>query len=73
MATSIRDIVPGDYVKTAPGRVEKVASVYGVGEDGRLEKSYGVVTESGHRVSMWGALRYLKAGEEGTPEAAAGK
>jgi hypothetical protein len=63
---------PGDYVKTAPGRVERIASVYGVGEGGKLEKNYGVVTETGHRVGMMSALRYLKAGEAGTPEAQAG-
>jgi hypothetical protein len=58
---------PGDYVKTTDGRLEKIASVYGVSSEGHLAKpsegGFGVLTEAGRRISMWQAARYLKAAE----------
>jgi hypothetical protein len=67
MMAGIRDMQAGDYVKLAGGRLEKISSVYGVDAGGGLAKpsegGFGVVTESGRRVSMWDVMRYLKADE----------
>jgi hypothetical protein len=46
------------------GRIEKIQSKYGVGQDGRLappsEGGFGVKTENGTNVSMWQAQSYLQ-------------
>lgn len=46
------------------GVVEKIASTYGIGPNGRLAKpsegGFGVVTESGKKITMWQAQSYLK-------------
>lgn len=60
---------PGVNVREAThvkvdGRIEKIASKWGIRSDGGLNKpsegGFGVVTESGRRVSMWEAHSYLK-------------
>lgn len=52
------------HVKTGPGQYEKIASKWGVEENGRLAKpsegGFGVVTESGKRINMWQARAYAK-------------
>lgn len=46
------------------GRVEKIASKWGVNSNGQLAKpskgGFGVVTESGRRVNGWEAQSYSK-------------
>lgn len=57
------DVREATHVKVH-GRVEKIVSKWGIGSDGRLAKpsegGFGVVTESGRRVDMWSAQRYLR-------------
>ena len=57
------DVREATHVKVG-GQVEKIASKWGIGHDGRLAKpsegGFGVVTESGRRVSMWEAQSYSK-------------
>lgn len=66
MSKSIHEMKSGDYVKVG-GKMEKISSIYGVGEGGRLAKpsegGFGVVTESGRTVTMWQAQSYHKAGD----------
>lgn len=49
------------------GRVEKIVSKWGIDSAGHLAKpsegGFGVITESGRRVSMWEAQGYLREGE----------
>lgn len=64
---SIRDMQPGDFVKTASGRYEEIQSVHGVNEDGTLAKpsegGFWVTTKSGEKIDMWQAKRYYKKGD----------
>lgn len=52
------------HVKLANGRIEKIASKWGIRENGGYAKpsegGFGVVTESGQRVDMWSAKLYLR-------------
>jgi len=61
---SVQELVKGDFVKTTDGRMLKIESIWGVGENGRLAKpsegGFGVKTEKGD-VSMWEASSYFKA------------
>lgn len=63
----IRDMQPGDYVKTGRARYEKIAAIHGVSPGGALAKpsagGFSVTTESGKRVSMWQARSYHKKHE----------
>ena len=56
------DVREATHVKVN-GRVEKIASKWGIDSQGHLAKpsegGFGVVTESGQRVGMWQAQRYL--------------
>ena len=49
------------------GRVEKIASKWGIDDKGYLAKpsegGFGVVTESGKRVDMWQAQSYFNENE----------
>jgi len=51
------------HVKTN-GRTEKIASTWGIDDNGRVAKpsegGFGVITESGKRVSMWKAQSYSR-------------
>lgn len=55
------DVTEATHVKVG-GRLEKIVSKWGINRDGRLAKpsegGFGVVTESGRRVSMWEAQSY---------------
>ncbi len=46
------------------GRIEKIASKWGIDNSGHLAKpsegGFGVVTESGHRVDMYKAQAYFR-------------
>ena len=57
------DVREATHVKVS-GRIEKIASRWGIDSQGRLAKpsegGFGVVTENGRRVSMWQAQRYLR-------------
>lgn len=59
------DVRIATHVKVG-GRVEKIASKWGIDAGGRLAKpsegGFGVVTESGRRVTMWDAQSYLSEG-----------
>jgi hypothetical protein len=61
------DVREATHVKGPDGRVEKIASKWGI-IDGRLappsQGGFGVVTESGRTISMWEAKSYLKEEEE---------
>lgn len=58
------DVREATHVKTQDGRVERIASTWGIDAEGHLAKpslgGFGVVTESGRRVSMWEASCYLR-------------
>lgn len=58
------DVREATHVKTTSGRVEKIASTWGIDSKGYLAKpsegGFGVVTESGERVGMWSARSYLR-------------
>jgi hypothetical protein len=65
--SDIRDMEPGDYVKTTTG-YEKIKSIHGVdAKTGRLNKpsegGFYVVTEGGQTVDMYTARSYHKRGE----------
>lgn len=57
------DVREATHVKVG-GRVERIVSKWGINDKGHLAKpsegGFGVVTESGRRVSMWEAQSYLK-------------
>lgn len=57
------DVREATHVKVG-GLVEKIVSKWGINDKGHLAKpsegGFGVVTESGRRVSMWDAQLYLK-------------
>ena len=57
------DVRQATHVKVG-GRVEKIASKWGIGPEGRLAKpsegGFGVVTESGRRVGMMEAQSYAR-------------
>ena len=57
------DVREATHVKV-DGRIEKIVSKWGINDKGHLAKpsagGFGVVTESGRRVSMWEAQSYLK-------------
>jgi len=57
------DVWNATHVKVG-GRVEKIASKWGISDKGHLAKpsegGFGVITESGQRVSMWEAQSYLQ-------------
>ncbi len=42
------------------GEYKEIARKVGVGDNGRVEKSFGVVTTDGESVSMWQAQAYGK-------------
>ena len=58
------DVRDATHVKLADGSIEKIASKWGVGEDGQLAKmsegGFGVVTVTGRRVGMLEAHSYFK-------------
>jgi hypothetical protein len=53
------------------GRIEKIVSKWGIDKDGHLAKpsqgGFGVITESGERVSMWQAQLYLREDKQEEP------
>jgi hypothetical protein len=57
------DVSQATHVK-AGGQVEKIASKWGLDDHGRpappSQGGFGVITESGRRVTMWEAQAYLK-------------
>ncbi|MEE9238028.1 MAG: hypothetical protein V3U58_00540 [Thermodesulfobacteriota bacterium] len=57
------DVREATHVKVG-GSVEKIVSTWGIKDTGGFAKpsggGFGVVTESGRRVSMWEAQLYLK-------------
>jgi len=57
------DVSRATHVKVG-GRIEKIASKWGIDGKGRLAKpsegGFGVVTESGEEVTMWEAQEYLQ-------------
>lgn len=57
---SIGEMTPGDYVKVAPRRYEKIARVEKVGGTPEHPKNWVIKTESGREVGMWDALSYHK-------------
>ncbi len=58
------DVREATHVKTMSGRVEKIASRWGIDSEGHLAKpsegGFGVITESGEQVGMWSAKSYLR-------------
>ena len=64
------DVREATHVRLRGGRVEKIVSKWGIKSDGSFEKGgFGVVTESGERVSMYDAHSYLREdGNEGKKE-----
>lgn len=54
------DVREATHVTLLDGSVEKIARKWGIYADGTLMKTFGCVTESGVRVSMFGALSYSK-------------
>lgn len=56
------DVRSATHVKDKQGRIERIASTWGIDAEGRLDKAskggFGVVTESGACISMWDACRY---------------
>ena len=57
------DVRDATHVKVN-GKIEAIKSKWGIDPQGRLAKpsegGFGVVTESGQRVSMWDAEAYFK-------------
>mgnify|MGYP001567551016 CR=1 len=57
------DVIEATHVKVN-GRLEKIVSKWGINDKGHLAKpsegGFGVVTESGLRVSMWQAQSYSR-------------
>ena len=60
------DVTEATHVKVG-GRLEKIVSKWGIDHDGHVAKpsegGFGVVTESGRRVSMWEAQSYSREDE----------
>jgi len=58
------NVTEATHVKLKDGTIEKIVSKWGVGLTGNLappsKGGFGVVTESGKRVSMWDAQAYFK-------------
>lgn len=52
------------HVRLLDGRIERIVAKWGIDADGHVAKpsegGFGVVTESGERVSMWEAKAYYK-------------
>ena len=57
------DVSEATHVVVA-GRVEKIASKWGIDKDGCVappsQGGFGVITESGRRVTMWQANSYIR-------------
>ncbi|QQG45210.1 MAG: hypothetical protein HYW89_04410 [Candidatus Sungiibacteriota bacterium] len=57
------DVTEATHVKVN-GQLEKIVSKWGINDKGQLAKpsegGFGVVTESGRRVSMWQAQSYSR-------------
>lgn len=57
------DVREATHVKV-DGRIEKIASKWGIDSNGRFAKAseggFGVITENGQRVDMWHAQLYLR-------------
>jgi hypothetical protein len=58
------DIFQAQYVKIGKGKIERIASKYGITPEGLFEDyssgNFGVVTESGTTVSVWDNKLYYK-------------
>ena len=56
-------VIEATHVKFG-GQIEKITGTWGIDSKGQLKKpsegGFGVITENGHRVSMWDAESYLK-------------
>ena len=57
------DVRQATHVKVN-GRIEKIQSTWGISKEGHLSApsagGFGVITESGRRVTMWEADAYLR-------------
>lgn len=64
------DVQSATHVELADGTVKKIASKWGIDENGHLAKpsagGFGVVTDDGERVPMMAAKSYWQAGDRMT-------
>ena len=62
------DVYAATHVKLHNGEIQKIKSKYGVGPERVLappsKGGFGVITESGEKVSMWDADSYLQEEED---------